>query len=65
MKSIQLGSYLASVRARKAAFRFDESAAAVDARRNNGGRRLRGKRELLANAAKRAEAAGASTVISY
>lgn len=65
MKSIQLGSYLASVRARKAALRFDESAASVDARRNKGGRRLPGKRELLANAAERAGATGTTKVISY
>ena len=65
MKSIQLSTYLSAVKARKAALCFDESADAVDVRRNKGGRRSARKREILANAADRAATAGTGKVISY
>lgn len=65
MKSLQLDAYLATVKARKDALRFDESVAAVDARRNKGGRRSTRKREMLANAAERADAANTGKLVSY
>ncbi|MBY6015129.1 hypothetical protein KUV75_09485 [Qipengyuania gaetbuli] len=58
MRTIELNCFLGDVRARKAQLGFDESAEAVDARRNNGVRRTASKRRVLAQIAERAEAAG-------
>ncbi|GAA5049765.1 hypothetical protein GCM10023208_08210 [Erythrobacter westpacificensis] len=65
MKTLELNSYLAGVKARKAALGLDEGAEAVDARRNKGGRRSASKRALLRKAEKRAKAAKVAPVPSY
>ena len=65
MKTLELNSYLAGVKARKAALGFDEGAKAVDARRNKGARRSASKRALLGKAKARAKAAKVAPVASY
>lgn len=65
MRTLELNGYLGAVKARKAALGLDEGARAVEARRNKGGRRTANKRTLLGNAARRAEAAGVTPIVSY
>ena len=65
MRTIDLDGFLVAVEQRKAVLGLDESAGAVEARRNKGARRTAAKRETLRRADARAVAAGAAPVASY
>jgi hypothetical protein len=64
MKTLDLGSYLAGVRARKAMLLPDGAGLAIDTARNGGARRTTSKREALALAEARAKAVGVTPVPS-
>jgi len=65
MQTLTLECFLEKAEQRKAVAGLDESEAAVDARRNKGGRRTPAKRLLLRSTERRARAAGANLVASY
>lgn len=64
MKTIELGSYLESVQARKATLSPDDGVLASEPCRNSGMRRTASKRSILARAEARAKAAGVKSVPS-
>jgi hypothetical protein len=62
MKTLELGSYLESVQARKATLSADSAMLAAEPCRNGGSRRTASKRSTLARAEARANAAGVKPV---
>lgn len=64
MKTLELGSYLEGVQARKATLSRDSGVLAIEPCRNGGARRTASKRAGLARAEVRAKAAGVKPVPS-
>lgn len=65
MRMADLDCFLVAVEERKASVGLDESASAVEARRNTGARRSVAKRDALRRADLRAAAVGRPRVLSY
>lgn len=64
MRTIDLDGFLVAIERRKVVLGVDESAGAVDARRNTGARRTAAKRDALRRAEDRALASGVAPVPS-
>lgn len=65
MRQTDLSTFLRVIETRKALVGLDESASAVESRRNKGGRRTASKQALLRRNEQRAEAAGLDPIVSY
>ncbi len=65
MRQTDLSTFLCGIETRKALVGFDESAPAIESRRNKGGRRTASKRALLRRNGQRAEAANLEPIVSY